>query len=330
MDSFLKRVEENYDLFKYCEGEIPEFYHFPEDIIEAFYVIFCESNQYYLTRCKALDKPARGYSSMRILKDQSGKCYLKVVANDNHTTIILRQDDSKYEDYKIVGRKMTESEFKNLLNMVELRRFFEAKLSPRFIKDVIPMINLEKEMTTEEFLDYHRYLYEEFLESKKAAIDTFDEPDNPGSAYYRQGGTSPDRKNDVIDFELRERALMEKDPIMFYKIVGSQTGIELMAYVYEKGEYCLVVVEPVSGLGYQYCLNLGPMKYLDEEQIKSMVKEALQATEEVVLMDDAIMRKSHTTIETFKENLDIFLSNAKSMRPFYGSVQKAKDVYKRC
>ncbi len=329
MDSFLKIIEDNYYLFKYSDGEISDFYHFPIDVIETFYEIFCDCNESYLTRCKANNKPAKGYSKMQILKDQSGKCYLKVVGNDNHTTLIIRQDDAKYEDYKIVGKKITESGFKDLLNMVELRRFYDANLSPRFIKEKIPKISLVEEMNTEAFIEYHKYLNDEYLESLKASTDIFEEPDNPSSSYYRQGGTTAERKNDVIDYDLREQALLEKDPKMIYKIVGAQTGVELMTYVYEKDGYCLAIVEPVSGLGYQFDLNLGPIKYLDEDQIKSMVKAALQASEEVVLMDDAIIRKSHTTIETFRDNLDIFLNNVKSIRPFYGNVQKAKNVYKR-
>lgn len=58
-----------------------------------------------------------------------------------------------------------------------------------------------------------------------------------------------------------------------------------------------------------------------------MLKAVLEAKEEIILLDDAIMRKNHTTLETFKENLEVFLNNAKTSKKFFYDTKKAKEVY---
>ena len=122
---------------------------------------------------------------------------------------------------------------------------------------------------------------------------------------------------------------MKRKPKKILFCSGTKTNTILEAFLYEKDGYVLAVIEPKSGTGYQYDLNLGNVDINDMDLIKEMIRAALGASEEIVMMDPAIIRKSHTTIEAFSEDLDIFLGNAKSTKLFYYKVEKAKNVYGR-
>ena len=60
-----------------------------------------------------------------------------------------------------------------------------------------------------------------------------------------------------------------------------------------------------------------------------MIKAALEAKENLVMEDDAMIRKNHTTIASFKNNLEVFLLNSENDKRFASQVQNANQVYQK-
>ena len=63
--------------------------------------------------------------------------------------------------------------------------------------------------------------------------------------------------------------------------------------------------------------------------IKEMIKASLEAEENIVLQDAAIIRKNHTTMENFKENIETFLNNKDNNKLFLEKTVEASKVYQR-
>lgn len=328
MNSFLVELEKNYDLFNVTKGEIIKLFHIPSDIDKLFIYLFKEKNDYYFKRCTEMKRDPNKLGKISIEKDASGKCYLKIVGNDDHTILIIRQNDSRFEDYRnTIGSKITEEEFIDTLNRLQIKRVEEANIPSRFLKEVVPPINICEEMNISELIDYYHYV-NNYLTLSDSLI-TFDEPENSVGSRRRIGNGTTPRKNEVIDYKLRRDELMKRNPIKIISCSGNKNGSSLDAFIYDNDGLLLAVIEPVSGLGYQYNLNLGDIDKNNIGLIEEMIKAALEASEDIVMMDSAIMRKNHTTIEAFSENLDIFLKNAKIYKPFYYDVKKSNNVYGR-
>lgn len=328
MNSFLVELEKNYDLFNVTKGEIIKLFHIPSDIDKLFIYLFKEKNDYYFKRCTEMKRDPNKLGKISIEKDASGKCYLKIVGNDDHTILIIRQNDSRFEDYRnTIGSKITEEEFIDTLNRLQIKRVEEANIPSRFLKEVVPPINICEEMNISELIDYYHYV-NNYLTLSDSLI-TFDEPENSVGSRRRIGNGTTPRKNEVIDYKLRRDELMKRNPIKIISCSGNKNGSSLDAFIYDNDGLLLAVIEPVSGLGYQYNLNLGDIDKNNIGLIEEMIKAALEASEDIVMMDSAIMRKNHTTIEAFSENLDIFLKNAKIYKAFYYDVKKSNNVYGR-
>ena len=315
----------NYSLFNLTDGYIIlEFFNFPEDIVKAMRYLLGSANDKYFLNCKEQGKSSDKLGGVIIKKDPDGKCYLKVIGNDNHTILIIRQNDSRYEAYKsIIGKKITEEEFRECLNATQLLRLKNAHIPSRFLKEVLPLPDLIEERNIPLLISYYQYLND----YQKTTI-VFDEPENTVSPAQKTNPTSP-RKNPVIPWEQRQQELLKREPKRVIRFEGSRTSTVFEAYIYERDGETLAIVEPESGIAYQYNLNLGFVDKYNQELIEEMIKAALEASEEVVMLDDAIMRKNHTTLEAFKENLDVFLDNAKTCTKFYYDVRNAKNVYGR-
>lgn len=326
MNSFLNQLEMNYDLFNATRGEIIELFHFPDDIYNTFIYLFIRSNGFYIKNCKEKNRDINTIGRISVEKDKNNKCFLKVMGNDNHTVLIVRQNDSNFEDYRnIIGYKMTEEDFKDTLDRLQRKRLEEAKIPNRFLKDDIPPLDICEEMNISGLIDYYHYL-NNYL-STSDAIVTFNEPENTVGPVTRVGSGTTPRKNGVIDYDERRKELVDRKPKLIISCSGNKTGSAFDAFIYENNGLLLAVIEPVSGLGYQYNLNLGDIDINNMELIKEMIKTALEAQEDVIMMDPAIMRKNHTTLDAFSQNLDIFLQNAKSTKPFYYDVKKSNAVY---
>ena len=325
MESFIKEIEKNIDLFKIGDGNL-SFFKFSDDVNKTFLKMLMDSNPSYKSNCEQINIDINKPATLAIKKDISGNLFLVLYGNDNRTMVIIRKDDSHIEDYKLVpGRKVIESEFISELDFIQKDKLQKSQISKRFLKDEIPVININEEMETQKILQYYRYLNDQYYNIIIDA-ESFDEPENENAQHVKKGGVAPERKNEVIDYELRKKELMKHNPTGIIVFRGNKTDITLEAYLYEREENTYVVVEPVSGIGYQYNLNLGPTT--DKDIQKEMIKAALEAEESIILMDDAIIRKNHTTIETFSDSLDTLLNGERKIAKFYYDVKKSNSVYK--
>ena len=138
-----------------------------------------------------------------------------------------------------------------------------------------------------------------------------------------------ERKHEIIPLETRQKILFSYDPEYKITCKAKNSNKTLDAYIFKKDGDSLCVIEPVSGLGYQYLLNMGPyIDSNDQKKIEEILTTILQTSEDIILMDDAIIRKNHTTEEIFRDNLEVFLNNAKSAKPIYYDTEKSKKVYR--
>ena len=325
MNSLLSELERNYNLFTVTNGEIIEMFHFPNDTYNTWRFLLGKANKNYFKRCQELGKNVHKFSKITIKKDNSGKCYLEIIGNDDHTIVIIRNNDSNLEDYKnIVGYKIVEEDFIKEYDFIQRKRLEQLKVPKRFLRDEFLPVDICEEMNIPLLISYYQY-----INDYTNPVIMFEEPENTSAPQQRLGNETVPRKNPIIDYSLRQKELLKRNPKKVFKFSGRKTGSRYDAYIYERDNFTLAVIEPESGKEYQYNLNLGEVDKNDEELIKEMIKEALQAKEDIVLLDDAIMRKSHTTINAFSENLDLFLENAKKFNKFYYDIKKSNSVYNR-
>ncbi len=326
MDSFLKELEKYYSLFDVTNNEIIELFHFPADVYDTFKELLSQSNRAYYKNCTEAGKDYNKLGKISLGKDEDGKCYLKVVGNDNHTILIIRSDDSRYEAYRgLVGHKVVESAFKEELDLVQMRKLekYQSRIPHRFIKEEIPPLDVCKEMNIPLLINYYQYINE-----YNRNTVSFKEPKNTNGPAMKHSQTMP-RKHPIIPWEDRQKELLKRNPVRVIRYEGEDTGSVFEAYLYERDGNTLAVVEPASGIEYQFNLNLGQVPKDDLALIKEMIQTALEAPEDIVMLDDAIIRKNHTTIDAFSQGLDVFLDNAKDITKFYYDVRKANNVYKR-
>lgn len=331
MESFLKYIEKNYQIFNMFDGNLSS-YKYPQDIIEVLTIIMKKANKLYLEKCSEAKAQPYEFSGFYLEKDPEGKCYLKVVGADKKTIVIIRQDDSDYMYYKhIMGKKLTESEFFRILDFYQKEKLARSGISKRFIKNDIEPINGLEEINAKSLIAYYEYLKEYYLESisnKK----TFVEPDSTEISTVRNyTGENADRqrKHEIIDYELRKNELLKYQPFAIYNFVGARSREEVDVYVYEQGGYIIAIAEPISGLSYTKILNLGLINANNQELISNNIQAALEASEDIVLADDAIIRKNHTSFEMFKKNLEVLFAENTELRKFYNDVEASKSVYRR-
>ena len=327
MSSFLKEIEKHYDLFNISNGEIIEFFNFKPVVYESFASEMPRANKMYRQKCEYNGKKTTEIERVTIKKDRSGKCYLEVIGADNHTVLIINQDDCDKEDYRSVfGFKISESQLAREIDYHQTEKVKKANISSRFLRDEPLPINLAEELDSKKLIDYYYYL-NSYL-SASNFIEIYNEPENTTGKSTRNFQSAPQRKNPIIDYIYRKQELMKHKPIEIITFRGSKTGREYDTYIYERDGFILAVAEPISGVEYQYNLNLGPINPNDVTTMTEMVRAALEAPEEIAMYDDAIMRKNHTTMSVFNENLEIFLNNSKSTKPFEAQVEKANAVYR--
>ena len=325
MNSFLEELEKNYYLFNVTNGEIIELFHFSADVTDTFRYLLAKANNKYFKNCEEMGRNIHKLGKIYLKKDSNNNCYLQVIGNDDHTVLIIRKDESNYEDYKnLIGTKITEKEFEKELDFVQRKKLEKAGISNRFLREEYLPINICKEMNVSLLISYYKY-----INDYNNPVVAFNEPENTVGLIQRTNNETMPRKHPIIDYDKRKKELIKRNPKKVIKFAGNKTGSRFDAYIYERDGFTLAVVEPESGTEYQYNLNLGLVDKNDDELIEEMIKSALEAKEEIVMLDDAIMRKNHTTINAFSENLDIFLDNAKAHNKFYYDVRNSNDVYKR-
>ena len=318
--SFLDVLDKYSSLFEITEGQIIELFHFPYEVYMAWTSLLARYRLWYLEECnrfrqknpQAVNKDPNILGLVFLERDESKKLYLKIIGNNGETALYITRDDSNREDYKdLVGIKVSESEFISMLNDIRINRANTTN---------IPSLNICQLMNISGLLEYQQYLNEQL----NPTVVTFCEAQNGSTGEARNISPSTSRRHDIIDMAIRRNVLMERCPISIMKFRGLNTGMEYEAYIYERNGRTLAVVEPVSGTQYQYNLNLGPVE--DDELIKEMIKAALEAPEDIAMIDPAIMRKNHTTLQAFCDSLDTLLGKNLNQH-FKTAVNKSHQVY---
>ncbi len=326
MKSIIEELEKNYELIiKTGNDEITRIMSFSEYVYQAFEALMQTINKAYVQNINP-NKPIRVF----IKQDKSGRVYLKVTGRDRNTKLIIRSSDSKFSDYfDIEGYKITEKQLSKTLDVIQREKLAKSKIPKRFLKDIIPEIDLYEEMGIDKFIDICKE--KEIKNNAPDLIELYEEPENMGERKIRKSASieQKERMHDVIPYELRKQELTKHNHKTKIRFKGSKTNKEFDAYIYIKNGYILAIIEPLSGLGYQYNLNLGLAEFYNTSLIVTMIKAALEASEDIVLKDDAIIRKNHTTLENFKENIETFLNNKKDDKRFYEKVTASTKVYQR-
>lgn len=329
-DEKMKKVIEeltlNYGLITRTKTEeISKHIKLSEDVIYAFEALMQSINKAY-TKNIIPKKTIRAF----LKKDRKGNAYLKVIGRDRNTKLIIRSDNSKYLDYLgIEGYKVNESLFAKTLDIVQKERLAQSGVAKRFLKEVVPEIDLYEEMDIEAYIQKCKEI--EKKNNEPEIIESFEEPENSVESKIRKESNkeSKERIHPVIPYELRKEELVKHNHKKIIRFKGKKTDREFDAYIYIKHGYILAIIEPLSGLGYQYNLTLGFAEDYNEELVQKMLKAALEIEEEIVLKDEAIIRKNHTTIENFTENIKTFLYNQNNDRRFLNKVETASKVYER-
>jgi len=327
MKSVLKELQKNFYLIMKENGdEITKEIKFSDDINRAFEVLMQVINKVYIQNINP-NKTIRVF----LKKTKNGNCYLKVTGRDHNTILIIKPNDSKYyEHVGIKGYKVKEEELVKTLDIIQRDKLEKSGISKRFIKEVIPELDLYEEMNLEKLINY----CQESLTRKNnpTTIEFFDEPENITGRIKRSPKSkvsTQERLNPVIPYEQRKQELTKFNQKEIIRFTGNKTRNIFDAYIYIKNGYILAIVEPLSGLGYQYNLNLGFAENYNIDIIKEMIRATLEAEEHVILTDDAIIRKNHTTLDNFKDNIAIFLNNKDYNKQFALKRELASKVYKK-
>jgi len=326
MKSILKELEENFHLIMETNGdELTKEMVFSEDINYAFEALMQTVNKAYVNNINR-KRPIRVF----LKRTHTGRCYIKVIGRDRNTKLIIKSEESKkHEFYYIEGYKITEKELSQSLDLIQRKKLEESGIAKRFIKEIIPEVDLYEEMGIEQFIIDCKEM--QMSKNQPVSIEVYDEPENIiGVKRVKQNeNTTPTRMNPVIPYEVRKKELIKYNQKEIIRFRGKKTSNLFDAYIYTRNGYILAVVEPLSGIGYQYNLNLGFVEDYNEERIREMIKAALEAEENIVMKDDAMIRKNHTTLENFKNNLEVFLLNSETDKRFASQVQNATQVYQK-
>lgn len=318
--SILSFFEDNYELFSKFDGKLGSF-NFPKDVYEIFGILMNKVNSHY-------DKLVNDIYDFRIKKDNLNNCYLEVVGKDNKTRIIIVKDNlESYKYYEsIVGYKLLEDSFKKILDVYQKEKLRLANISKRFLKDNVSDIDLVSEFDLDNLKEYYEYLDKVFNSVKSISL-SYEEPINIKGTHSNPVNKSKDRVNDVIDYDVRKQALMSYNPRLIVSLNSNNGNNKYEAYVYNINGYMMVICEPINGEKYTLFLNLGQKEYLNDDMIINNIKCIMESKEDILLSDDAVIRKGHTNMETYLVNLRTFFYGFKNNYRFYNDLEKSKEVY---
>lgn len=341
---FLDRFNEFYEIFQKAGDLIPQEYKMPTYFNEfCTYLLIMGARQEEKENFPNSHtfKIAQNFSSevpiYNIKKDIENNCYMQIWAPNGKTSVVVYKDNVEpnlYADIK--GIKLSESEFARVYDKWRKRVYEKDDIQDSILKnkrDINP-VDIYEEMEFDKIVDYTKKY------NKKKRIERFNRKsydltfvDIQTSTSIKRGpntgiGTVP-RTNDVIPYEKRMEILWDYEPDHKITWTATNTGRQLETFFFIREGNILCVLEPVTGMGYQYLLNMGPKLDLehDKKRIEEIIDIILTTPEDIIMMDDAIIRKNHTTLEVFRENLEVFLNNAKSIKPIYYDTEKSKKVY---
>lgn len=324
--SLLEWFKDNKSLWDKFNGNVGGF-KYPKDITDIMGILMEKINDLYLSRCNELNTNPKDIFDYVIEYDNLSNPYLIVTGSDKRTKLIIIKDDIKnYEYYKnIMGKKIIESSFKDILDLYQKEKLKKYGIAKRLLKDNPSDIDLIEEFNLNGLKEYYEYLIDLDNSVKKVSVN-FIEPVNIGSVKGPITNSSKERKSEVLSYDLRRQCLISRKPMYIINLVGNNKG-EYDAYVYQKDNFTYALVEPINGTSYTYILNLGEHSYLTEEMIINNIRSAMEANLDVVLSDNAIIRKKHSTIDSFNNNLDTLLNDLKSDYRLRSDIDKSNEVY---
>lgn len=325
--SLLEFLEENYELFSKFDGKLGSFV-FPSDITEVFEILMEKSNSNYKNNCKESGVTGKDIFDYKVNKDDLGNCYLEVTGADKRTKVVIVKDElENYKYYnKVVGTKLLEDSFKSIMDLYQKEKIRLANVSKRFLRDDVLPVDLVTEFDAENLKKYYQYLDKLYNNMKETTI-RFEAPVNTGVPHSEPTKSSKERVNDVIDYEVRKQALINYKPISIIHSISNNGTIYYDGYVYEINGHIVAINEPINGTSYTMFLDFGPKQYVTSDMLEANMRAVMESKESVLVSDDAIIRKSHTDMNSFLRNLNTFFVGDKSNYKFSVDLEKAQEVY---
>lgn len=325
--SLLEFLEENYELFSKFDGKLGSFV-FPSDITDVFEILMRRANSFYMRKCKDFHLNSKDIFDYRVKKDDMGNCYLEVTGADRKTKVLIIKDGIYKHQYynEVVGTGFSESSLIKILDLYQREKLKLANISKRFLRDDVLPVDLVTEFDAENLKKYYQYLDKLYNNMKETTI-RFEAPVNTGVPHSEPTKSSKERVNDVIDYEVRKQALMNYKPISIIHSISNNGTIYYDGYVYEINGHIVTINEPINGTSYTMFLDFGPKEYVTSDMLEANMRAVMESKESVLVSDDAIIRKSHTDMNSFLRNLNTFFVGDKSNYKFSVDLEKAQEVY---
>ena len=236
----------------------------------------------------------------------------------------------------LIDRVKKENELiKDLANILfkELKEERDKAIDKTEYKDLLTIIiektNYNNLLTkeTEEIINYIDYLFKDYLysldyikkqeeEHKRMDGICYREPDSesvprkkPDKITYDY--TSREKKYQIIPFAERN-AVLEKYPYVFrdYAYTSDKKEISYMNYLYNIGNNkYILIMEPQNGTKYTKIAVIESNNITREEFINK-IRYYLQLSYVEGLEERTLVRSNHTTIETFKKNMEYIILDA--------------------
>ena len=102
----------------------------------------------------------------------------------------------------------------------------------------------------------------------------------------------------------------------------------MFLWIYEKDGFVIGICEPFFGDSYTKIFNLGEISKYNYSSIKEMLTAGLEADRVVSGNDPAIIRKAHTSVDTFISNLKTLFENLEDDKNFKEDIEKSFKVYR--
>lgn len=332
MKSVLKYFEENYGVFSCFNGCLDSFI-FDNETETYIDILMGMINEFYTKDIVSLKEKANEHEKIRVLKDKEGKCFLEITGKNNKTIIIIRQENSNFELYKnLIGTKYTEEDFVKKLNQVQKIDYNRAlkKVPKRFLKEYSET-DLMDFLKAKLIVSYYEYLTDVYNEIT-IRQEFFTEPDAVMRDNSEQNlnikERNQERINDIIDYELRKQALLKYTPFQVIQFIGRKTKGRIDVYLYEKDGFIIGICEPFFGDSYTKIFNLGKISKYNYPLIQEMLTAGLEANRVVSGNDPAIIRKAHTSVDTFNLNLKTLFEDLEGDKNFKDDIEESFKVYR--
>lgn len=161
-----------------------------------------------------------------------------------------------------------------------------------------------------EYIKYTNDAYQAHLErikEKKLGI-SYTEPEVSSIPRINHVSYSPNKEkiNPIMSFSSRN-AILEGYPYIYreYAYVNDSDDITHMAYLYLVGyNKYMLVLEPYNGIKYTQIVIFERNYEVTKEEFIKLVKYYLELSYVDSLKNDKIIRTNHTTLDTFKSNMD--------------------------